>query len=62
MSKNSPDQVLEQVQIEIELDVLNVGNVTILQENVQPDKQVGRQDKYNKCLIWTKIRQCYKPH
>ena len=38
-------QVLEQVQIEIELAVLNVGNMTTLQENVQPDKQVGRQNK-----------------
>ena len=31
---------------------LNVGNTTTLQENVQPDKQVGRQNKYNKSLIW----------
>ena len=57
-----PGQVLEQVQIEIELDVLNVGYMTTLLENIQPDKQVGRQNKYNKCLILTKIRQYYKPH
>ena len=57
-----PGQVLEQVQIEIELDVLNVGNITTLQENVQLDKWVGRQNKYNKCLIWMKIRQYYKLH
>ena len=57
-----PGLVLEQVQIEIWLDVLNVGNMTILQENVPLDKQVGKQNKYNKCLIWMKIRQYYKPH
>ena len=51
-----PGQVLEQVQIEIELDVLNVGNMTTLQENVQLNKQVGRQSIYNKCSIWMKIR------
>ena len=55
-------QVLEQIEIEIELDVLNVGNTTTLQENVQLDKWVGRQNKCNKCLRWTKIRQYYKPH
>ena len=57
-----PGQVLEQVQIEIELDVSNAGNMTTLLENVQLDKWVGRQNKYNKCLIWMKIRQYYKPH
>ena len=60
--KGRVGQVLEQVQTEIELDVLNVGNMTILQENVQLDQQVGRQNKYNKCLIWMKIRQYCKPH
>ena len=55
-------QVLEQAQIEIELDILNVRNTTTLQENVQLDKWVGRQNKYNKCLTWTKIKQYYKHH
>ena len=42
-----PGQVLEQVQTETELDVSNVGNMTTLQEHVQLDKQVRRQNKYN---------------
>ena len=56
------DQVLEQVQLETELDVLNVGNTTILWGNVQQDKIVGRQNRYNRCLIWTKTKQYYRFH
>ena len=33
-AKVGPGQVLEQIQIGIGLDVLNVGNMIILQENV----------------------------
>ena len=36
------DQVQEQVQIEIGLDVLNVGNMIISQGNVWLGKQVGK--------------------
>ena len=36
------DQVQEEVQIEIGLDVLNVGNTIILQRNVQLGKQVWK--------------------
>ena len=56
------DQVLEPVQIEIELDVMSVGNMTTFHKNVQLDKQIGTQNKYSKCLIWMRIRQYYKPH
>ena len=35
---HQPDQVLEPLQIEIELDIMSVGNMTNLHENVQLDK------------------------
>ena len=44
------------------LGVWNVGNMTILQGNVQQGKRVGRQNKYNRCLIWTKTKQYYRLH
>ena len=56
------DQVLEQVQIETTLGVLNAGSMTILQGNVQQGKRVGRQSKYNRCLIWMKTNQYYRLH
>ena len=55
-------QILEQVQIEIGSDVSNVENMTILQENAQLDKYIGKQNRYKKCLIWIRIRQYYKIH
>ena len=55
-------QVQGQLQIEIGLDALSVGNMIILQETVQLDKQVGKQNKYDKCSIWMKIRHYCKPH
>ena len=55
-------QALEQAQIETELGVLNVGSMIILQGNVQQGKRVGRQSKYNRCLIWMRMRQYYRFH
>ena len=49
-------QVQEQVQIEIGLDVLNVGNMIILQGNVQLDKQIEKYNSYSNCSIWTKTK------
>ena len=40
-------QVQGQLQIEIGLDALSVGNMIILQETVQLAKQVGKKKKYN---------------
>ena len=54
------DLVQGQVQIEIGLDASSVGNTITLQGNVQLGKQVGKQRKYSKCSIWTKIRQYYR--
>ena len=50
------DLVQGQVQIEIGLDALSVGNTITLQGTVQLGKQVGKQNKYSKCSVWTKIR------
>ena len=55
-------QVQGQLQIEIGSDALSVENTIILQGTVQLDKQVGKQNIYNKCLIWTRIRQYYRHH
>ena len=55
-------QVQGWLQIEIGSDALNVGNVIISQGNVQQDKQIGKQNRSNKCSIWMRIRQYYKPH
>ena len=48
-------EALEQVQIETELGVSNVGNV-------QQGKRVGRQSKYNRCLMWKRTKQYYRLH
>ena len=53
-------QVPGQLQIELGSDVLSVGNTTTLQGTVQLVRQVGKENKFNKCLIWMKIRQSYK--
>ena len=55
-------QVPGQLQIEIGSDALSVGNMTTLQGTAQLGRQVGKENKFNKCLIWMKIRQSYKPH
>ena len=44
-------QALGQAQIETELGDSNVMSMTILQGNVQQGNRVGRQSKYNRCLI-----------
>ena len=54
-------QVQGQLQTEIGLDALSIGNMIILQETVKLDKQVGKQNKYNKCSIWTKINTITNP-
>ena len=56
------DLVQGQLQIEIGLDALSLGNTITSQGNVQLGKQVGKQNKYNKCSIWTKIRRYYRLH
>ena len=50
-------QIQGWLQIEIGSDALHVGNMTTLQGTVQLGRQVGKQNKFNKCLIWMKIRQ-----
>ena len=45
------DQVQEPVLIEIELDVLNVGNMIILLMTVQTQRWKENQNKYSKCII-----------
>ena len=44
--------------------VVETAKRVLMKEKIdkQLDKQVGRQNKYNKFLIWMKIRQHYKPH
>ena len=49
------DQVQELVQIEIELGVINVGNMIILLKIVQPLNK-RNQSRSNKCTLWTKNR------
>ena len=45
------DQVQDLVLTEIELDVLNVGNMIILLKIVQTQRQIESQKKYSKCII-----------
>ena len=45
------DQVWEPVLIEIELDVLHVGNMIILLMIVQTQGWKENQSKYSKCII-----------
>ena len=49
-------QVQEPVLIEIELEVLNVANMIISLKTVKTQGQIESQDKYSKCIIYTKIR------
>ena len=44
-------QAQEQLHIGIGLDASSVGNTIILQGIVQLGKQIGKQNRYNKCLI-----------
>ena len=55
-------QVQGQLQIGIGLDALNVENMTILQGTVQLYRQIGKQNRSNRCSIWMRIKQYYKPH
>ena len=51
------DQVYEILLTEIELDAFSVGNMIISLKTVQLHKQKKNQNKYNKCIIWMKVRQ-----
>ena len=51
------DWVWEPILIEIKLDVLNVGNMIILQKTLQNQIKKKRQNKYSKYIISIKIRQ-----
>ena len=50
------DQVWQPLLVGIGLDVLNVGNMTILLKTVQTHKQRKHQSSHNKCVIKTKTR------
>ena len=54
-------QVQGQLQMEIGLDALNVENMTILQGTVQLCRQIEKQNRSNRCSIWMRIKQYYKP-
>ena len=49
-------QVQGQLQIGIELDALNVENMTILQRAVQLHRQIGTPNRSNRCSIWMRIK------
>ena len=56
------DQVQGQLQIRIALDALNVENMTILQGIVELHRQIEKQNRSNRCSMWMRIKQYYKPH
>ena len=49
-------QVQGQLQIGIELDFLNVENMTISQGTVQLCRQIEKLKRSNRCLIWIRIK------
>ena len=51
------DQVQEQLQIGIGLNASNVGNMATSQETVLQLRQIERQNKFNRCSIWMRIKQ-----
>ena len=51
------DHIKELVLIETDLDALSVRNMNILLKIVQICKHKKNQNKYNKCIMWMKIKQ-----